>query len=168
MDSLYWRQCKHISAQPLEVHPKMWCCSKTAERLCGIIYAKLFSQTCVCKKKEATWTSPWPDSVPSRPPTCAEPRCRGTLVWSRAGSSGGRRAAGGRPPPVWSGAGGSGAAWDAAAPAGTSGVRGGKSTHCLNKAKISYTYFHILWLELRLSRLHVTERTQMFYPLRIN
>lgn len=62
-----------------------------------------------------------PGSAPSRPPTCAAPRCQGTLAWSRAGSSGGRRAAAGRPPPAWSGAGGSEAAWGAAAPAGTSG-----------------------------------------------
>ena len=141
MDSLHWRQCKHISTQPLEVHPEMWSCSETAKRLCGFIYAKLLAQTCVCKKKkkkkEAARTLPWPDSAPSRPPTCAEPRCRGTLAWSRAGSSGGRRAAGGRPPPVWSGAGGSGAAWDAAAPAGTSGVGGRESTRCLNNANIS-------------------------------
>ena len=52
MNSLHWRQCKHISTQPLEVHPEMWSCSETAKRLCGFIYAKLLTQTCVCKKKK--------------------------------------------------------------------------------------------------------------------
>lgn len=90
------------------------------------------------RAKGAAQTLPWPDSVPSRPPTCAGPRCRGTLAWSRAGSSDGRRAAGGRPPPAGSGAGGSEAAWGAAAHAGTSG-EGSQTAHTVLRTSSSET-----------------------------
>lgn len=82
-------------------------------------------QTCLTKRScPLDVCAPWPGSEPSRPPTCAGPRCQETRVWSTAGSSGDRRAAAGRPPRAEWGAGGTGAAWHEAVPANTSGVGG--------------------------------------------